>query len=302
MRPCRASLALLFSLLPAAALAAVPPPETHSITLRGVPVELVFRALQPGEVILAEWKGGAPARRLVLTAGPHRFVLDGRAPGAKPFALIGIDLGAKPGPLVVSVAEEQPNGKVEYQREALSIEPKEFSRKRFIVKEEMLSPPAREQERVKREQELVAAVYSVVSPDWLGTGGFMSPIPGREADLNFGQQRIYNKSTTSVHQGVDIGAPWGTPVVASNSGRVALASSLYLSGKTVIIDHGKGVFSLYCHFSKLLVRRGDLVKKGQVIAKVGSTGRSTGPHLHWGVRILDSRVDPFSLVSLPLKD
>jgi len=129
----------------------------------------------------------------------------------------------------------------------------------------------------------------------------MSPIPDREAAPNFGQRRIYNKSYTSIHQGVDIAAPWGSPVRASNSGRVVLASSLYLSGRTVIIDHGQGVFSLYGHFSQILVKRGDLVKKGQVIARVGNTGRSTGPHVHWGVRILDSRVDPFSLVSLPLR-
>lgn len=69
----------------------------------------------------------------------------------------------------------------------------------------------------------------------------------------------------------------------------------------MIIDHGLGVFSYYCHFSKLLVKRGDLVRKGDQIAQVGSTGRSTGPHLHWSLRLLDSRIDPFSLVALPLK-
>jgi len=79
-----------------------------------------------------------------------------------------------------------------------------------------------------------------------------------------------------------------------------LASNLYLSGETVIIDHGRGVFTFYCHFSKILVKRGDLVKRGQPIARVGNTGRSTGPHLHWAVRIRDVRVDPFSLVDLPL--
>ena len=91
----------------------------------------------------------------------------------------------------------------------------------------------------------------------------MSPIPDREAAPNFGQRRIYNKSYTSIHQGVDIAAPWGSPVRASNSGRVVLASSLYLSGKTVILDHGRGVFSLYGHFSQILIKRETWSKKGK---------------------------------------
>jgi murein DD-endopeptidase MepM/ murein hydrolase activator NlpD len=143
-------------------------------------------------------------------------------------------------------------------------------------------------------------VLRVVSPDWLATGSFESPLPGREPFPNFGQRRIYNKSSRSTHTGVDIAAPSGTPVRASNSGRVVLAGRLYLSGYTVIIDHGLGLFSYYGHFSKLRVKRGDLVRKGEVIADVGTTGRSTGPHLHWSLRLLDSRVDPFSLIALPL--
>lgn len=277
-------------------------PETKSIAFPGFPVEFVFRSLQPGEVILAELKESPSVHKLVLEAGGHSYVLDRRAPGATAFALIGIDLAVKPGLLPVKLIVEKPDGTADTVREELLVEPKEFSRKRFVVNEAMLTPPPAERERVAREQDLVAAVFGVVSPRWLGTGSFMSPIPDREAAPNFGQQRIYNKTRTSIHQGVDIAAPWGTPVKASNAGRVVLASSLYLSGKTVIIDHGRGVFSLYGHFSKILVKRGDLVKKGQAVGKVGNTGRSTGPHLHWGIRILDSRVDPFSLVSLPLSD
>jgi murein DD-endopeptidase MepM/ murein hydrolase activator NlpD len=154
---------------------------------------------------------------------------------------------------------------------------------------------------VKREAELVAAVLSVVSPEWLATEGFESPLPDLEPYPNFGQRRIYNKTSRSTHAGVDIAAPSGTPARASNAGRVVLAAKLYLSGNTVIVDHGLGVFSYYCHFSKLLVKRGDLVRKGDQMALVGSTGRSTGPHLHWSLRLLDSRIDPFSLVALPLK-
>ena len=92
----------------------------------------------------------------------------------------------------------------------------------------------------------------------------------------------------------------GAPIAAANAGRVVLASNMYLTGYTVIIDHGLGTFSLYCHLSKLEVRRGVEVRKGDLIGKCGSTGRSTGPHLHWAVRVMDSRVDPYAMLLFPL--
>jgi len=95
---------------------------------------------------------------------------------------------------------------------------------------------------------------------------------------------------------LDIAAPAGTPVRASNSGQVVLADNLYFSGKTVIINHGLGVFTVYCHFSKIRIKRGEQVKKGEVIGDIGATGRVTGPHLHWGVKIFGSRVDPLALL------
>ncbi len=274
--------------------------ETRALTLQGLPVELIFRSLQPGEAILAVLKDTPPARQVILKVRDHKYVLGGAGKGALPFALIGIDVAAKPEPLSLGVVEEKTDGSIVGSEEELPVEPKEFTRRRFYVEEAMLNPPPQEQERVAREADLVQSVFDIFTPEWLGTGNFMSPLPDREPFPNFGQLRIYNKTRQAVHAGVDIAAPWGTPTLASNAGRIVLASNLYLSGKTVIIDHGRGVFTFYCHFSKLLVKRGDWVRKGQPIAKVGNTGRSTGPHLHWAVRILDVRVDPFSLVSLPL--
>jgi murein DD-endopeptidase MepM/ murein hydrolase activator NlpD len=165
----------------------------------------------------------------------------------------------------------------------------------------MAQAPPEEAKRIEQEAALVASVLGAVSPEWLGTGAFVTPLPEGEPFPNFGQRRLYNNAVASTHTGVDISAPAGTPVRAANAGRVVLAAELYFSGKTVIIDHGLGVFTFYGHFSKILVKRGDLVKKGEMIAEVGQTGRSTGPHLHWSVRILDSRVDPFSLAALPLE-
>jgi murein DD-endopeptidase MepM/ murein hydrolase activator NlpD len=285
--------------LAAAAGAGGARPDMQTIFIPGIPVELVFRALQPGEVLLAEMKDSPSVRRISIRLGGRKYELD-HSTGNRPGVLIGLDLGLKSGPLIMDIAEEKTDGAVEHYSEALEVAPREFSKRYFRVDEKMLAPPPAEQERVKREQDLLQAVYGVITPDWLGTGPFIPPL-AQEPFPNFGQNRVYNKSVSSVHAGVDIAAPYGTPIRASNSGNVVLASDFYLTGKTVILDHGCGVFSLYFHCSKLLVKRGDRVRRGEFIAKVGNTGRSTGPHLHWGIRIYDSRVDPFSLVALPLE-
>ena len=299
-----AGAASVFALGGIFALSSFPAPrpvrDTHALALAGSPVELVFRSLQPGEAILAVLKDDSGAKRVTLKVRDASYILGGTEKGARPFTLIGIDVAAKADPLDIRVTEEKTDGTLAHFDEELAIEPKEFPKRRFYVEEAMLNPPPQEQERVQREADLVQSVFDIFTPEWMATGGFQSPLPGREPFPNFGQLRIYNKTRQAVHAGVDIAAPWGTPALASNAGRVVLASNLYLSGGTVIIDHGRGVFTFYCHFSKILVKRGDLVKRGQPIARVGNTGRSTGPHLHWAVRIRDVRVDPFSLVSLPL--
>jgi murein DD-endopeptidase MepM/ murein hydrolase activator NlpD len=276
------------------------PSNTYqTLTVDGMPVEFVFRSLQPGEVILAVLKGEPPVKAVRLQFLGKKYILSASRPGEKPFALIGVDLDVKPQSYVIRITAEKEDGTKEDARQEFLIDPKNFSQKRFWIKESLIAPPPQELERIRREQELLQDIYNCITPEWLGTGSFIPPLD-QEAFPNFGQRRIYNKRPPSVHAGVDIGAPWGTPIRAANSGKVVLASSLYFSGKTVIIEHGQGVFSIYGHMSKFLVKRGDVIKKGALIGKVGSTGRSTGPHLHWALKIYESRVDPFALVGMPL--
>jgi murein DD-endopeptidase MepM/ murein hydrolase activator NlpD len=272
----------------------------QTLTVDGMPVEFVFRSLQPGEVILAVLKGEPPVKAVRLQFLGKKYILSASRPGEKPFALIGIDLDVKPQSYVIRITADKEDGTKEDARREFLIDPKNFSQKRFWIKESLIAPPPQELERIRREQELLQDIYNCITPEWLGTGSFIAPL-GQEPFPNFGQRRIYNKRPPSVHAGVDIGAPWGAPIRAANSGKVVLASSLYFSGKTVIIEHGQGVFSIYGHLSKLLVKRGDVVKKGALIGRVGSTGRSTGPHLHWALKIYESRVDPFALVGMPLE-
>src|SRR5206468_8628619 len=104
------------------------------------------------------------------------------------------------------------------------------------------------------------------------------------------------------HNGEDIGAPLGTDVAAMNDGVVRITVDHFFSGKGVIVDHGLGFYSMYFHLSEILVKDGDLIKAGQIIGKVGATGRATGPHLHWGVKLNGARVNPYTLLDLPFKN
>jgi murein DD-endopeptidase MepM/ murein hydrolase activator NlpD len=111
-----------------------------------------------------------------------------------------------------------------------------------------------------------------------------------------------NKIPKNPHTGVDVAAEEGDPVRAPNNGVAALVDDLYYSGNSVVLDHGQGIYTMFFHLSKVLVKPGQQVKKGDVIALVGSTGRSTGAHLHWGVRMQGARVDPMELIKLDLND
>ena len=127
---------------------------------------------------------------------------------------------------------------------------------------------------------------------------FQVPIPGITGGRNFGHRRMFNDQPRAPHSGTDLKAAIGTEIQASNRGRVVLAKNLFFSGNAVFIDHGLGVYSVYLHLSEIRVACGDMIERGQVLGLAGATGRVTGPHLHWGVRITDARVDPFSLPGL----
>lgn len=145
--------------------------------------------------------------------------------------------------------------------------------------------------RIAREQ---ARVTSARERDDARTGftqAFIWPVQGRISG-RFGNQRVYNGTPGSAHSGMDIAAPTGTPVKAPAAGVITFADTLYLTGGTILLDHGHGVSSNFLHLSRMDVAVGDVVQQGEVIAAVGATGRATGPHLHWGMNWLDVRIDP----------
>ena len=115
----------------------------------------------------------------------------------------------------------------------------------------------------------------------------------------FGNQRIYNGTPGAAHSGMDIAAPGGTPVKAPAAGVVTLADELYITGGTILLDHGHGVSSNFLHLSRMDVQVGDEVAQGQVLGAVGATGRATGPHLHWGMNWFEVRIDPLLVLGEP---
>lgn len=265
----------------------------------GPTVRLVYRALQPGEplVVFLETDGTVRSARVSLLGQTADLV---PVPGERSFmAFLGIDVQAKAGSAVLTGKLVKAGGSLETVVKELLIVERKFPSTKLTLKPEYVTPPVSVRERIKREAELVALATSVVTPEWLGDGPFALPHDAPSWN-NFGQRRLNNEVVQSLHTGLDLRVPFGEPIKASNAGQVALASDLYMGGKTVILDHGLGVFSSYGHLSELRVKRGEKVRKGQVVGLCGSTGRSTGPHLHWAFRILDARVDPDAMLRLPL--
>lgn len=267
----------------------------------GAEVQIAAPVLEPGQIMVARLLQAPDVKKLAIRFGQASYELGPREETLEPFALIGLDLGIKPGAYDLEMTLAFRDGRIEKLIHRVLVGDRDFPVKKLWVKEEFVRPPPEVQDRIQREAEILEIVYSVSSSRWLGEGLFERPHPG-EMMPNFGEKRIYNNVPRSSHSGVDIAAPYGSPVRASNTGRVVLARDLYFSGNTVIIDHGLGLFTFYCHFSHLKVSRGDMVKKGSVIGLAGSTGRSTGPHLHWGVKLFNSRIDPAALLSLALPE
>lgn len=197
------------------------------------------------------------------------------------------------------LAVTAPDGRTE--RRTLNITRRTFPVQRIEgLPEAMVTPPPEIFERIKKEVALVSELRTKLSRVPYFLSGWSWPVVG-PISSPFGGQRILNGKPNLPHYGVDIAAPAGSPVRTPVAGTVLLARELYLTGFTVIIDHGLGVNSAYSHLSKLEVKEGDKVRRGQIIGEVGATGRATGPHLDWRVNVFQVRVDPTLLAGpMPL--
>jgi len=260
------------------------------------PVDISARArsMQPGEVVVLSI--GKAAHLDSVRVRAFERSIPAYRDGEAWTAMVGIDLDTKPGTYQVDV-ESGSVPDVVRTSYSLKILPRVFRTRRLTVNEAFVTPPKSEEPRIQKEAALLAATWRASATTRLWTTSFVQPVP-QAANSAFGTRSIFNGKPRNSHGGADFLSPAGTPIQAPNAGRIAVARGLYYSGNTVIIDHGLGVFSMLAHLSRIDVREGDVVTANQAIGLVGATGRVTGPHLHWAVRLLDARVDPLSLLAV----
>lgn len=245
----------------------------------GLPFTVRVESAEPLDRLLVEWCG-------------KKLTVPGRGDMAVEF-LLGTDvLKSGPGPQLLRVARL---GLSPLSVEThILVEKRDFPEQRLTVPENMASPPAEVQERISREHALVRDTLARISPVSHLTLPLLRPVPGGVSS-DYGLRRFFNGQERNPHRGLDLRADRGDPVRAVAAGQVVLAADHYYGGRSVFIDHGLGVYSVYMHLDAFKAARGDMVEAGQVIGLAGSTGRVTGPHLHLGLYVLDLAVDPSAL-------
>lgn len=257
-------------------------------------VSLASRIMQPGELVVVTIKTPGPSADVTVRAFSHH-VATFQVDRLTWKALAGIDLDTPVGhyPLIVDATIQ---GNRLEKVSGIDVRAKAFPTRQLSVDEALVNPPASETTRITQEAARLNALWKTETPkrQW---DVFVRPV-SEEANSAFGSRSVYNGQARTPHTGADFLSPAGTPVHAPGAGTVVVAGSLYFTGNTVIIDHGLGMYSMLAHFSAITVHEGDVVTAGQIVGRVGATGRVTGPHLHWAVRLGAVRVDPLSVLAM----
>ncbi|MEJ5030199.1 peptidoglycan DD-metalloendopeptidase family protein [Comamonas sp. MYb69] len=206
-------------------------------------------------------------------------------------ALVGIPLSAPTGAAEIRLQTASGPRSIAY-----TVLDKKYSEQRLKVAPKTVDLSAADNARYERErdhQQTVMATFSTPLPAQMQ---LPVPVPGRRSS-SFGLRRVFNGQSRNPHSGMDIAAPTGTPVKAPADGKIIDVGDYFFNGHTIWMDHGGGFLTMYCHLSATQVTVGQSVRAGEVIGKVGATGRVTGPHLHWGVMLNRSMVDPALFLS-----
>ncbi|MBF0186590.1 MAG: M23 family metallopeptidase [Magnetococcales bacterium] len=256
-----------------------------------IPMLVLSGTLEAGSAVLLHVKGAPEGSRLKGKLNGHAFPFDDQGR-----ALIALDMRTKPGNIPLRVTVTTPNGAKHRLAKTVSVKKREYKVERIDgLPKKKVSLNKEDLARAKKETASIRATYKLKGGHAAYGNGFQMPVEGRISGV-FGSQRILNGKPRSPHSGVDIAAPKGTPIMTIAPGRVVLAGKDYFfTGNTIVIDHGDGVSSLYSHLNAIHVSEGNWAPEGTLIGEIGMTGRATGPHLHWGVRVRGARVDPLML-------
>jgi len=249
---------------------------------------LPLAAAVPGGVAIVEL--GAAAQRPSATFGGHRvMVLSKPQREGSWLAVVGIGLAADPKKRQTLDVRA---GDGTAREIAFALEPKKYAEQRLTVAPRHVDLSPQDLARYERERVHLADVSSrFTASREPATLRLASPTDGPRSS-SFGLRRIFNGEKRNPHSGMDIAAPTGAPVVAAAAGAVADTGDYFFNGNTVIVDHGQGFLTLYCHLSAIETAVGALVETGAQIGRVGATGRVTGAHLHFSVYLNATPVDP----------
>jgi murein DD-endopeptidase MepM/ murein hydrolase activator NlpD len=238
----------------------------------------------PGGVVVLKIPGTADEKPAVRHEGRQVMVV---RQGSEWLAIVGLTLDTTPGPQAVDI--EQPGSQP--RQVTFEVAPKQYRTQELKVPPGQVNLSPEDEARVAGETEKVRAALGTFTPDAPATLRLIQPVPGRRSS-SFGLRRTFNGEARRPHSGMDIAAPVGTPIKAPLAGKVIDVGNYFFNGNNLIIDHGQGLVTMYCHLSKIRVQLGQTVALGEVLGEVGATGRVTGPHLHWGVALSGAMVDP----------
>jgi murein DD-endopeptidase MepM/ murein hydrolase activator NlpD len=217
------------------------------------------------------------------------------------YGFAGVDVEIPSGSYKLDVIGTTKDGQPKEFQRAVSVGRTTYPKVTLHVPEQFVAPSPEQQQQIEQDKLLKTTAFARgdLLPDW--SGNFAMPVEAEASD-SFGTARVFNGKVASIHRGTDFRVISGTPVRAANDGQVVLASPLFFEGNCIVIDHGEGLKTIYMHLSEIQVMAGERVKKGQVIALSGGTGRATGPHLHLAVRWEGAYLDPTKLLKMQMPD